>query len=137
MLRNIGAVIVGMIVGMIWNQVLVTLNSTVLFPMPEGTSMNDPEQAKAYIATLPVMGFLVVLAAHVGQGGIRGWIAARIGGSRPMLLAGIVGGLTVLGAIAVQLMLDGPVWMWIDVPLIAIAAWFAGNVESKRRAALG
>ena len=67
MIRNILAVIGGLAVGMAVNMALVMLNAYVLFPMPQGTSMQDTEQFKAYIATLPTTAFLVVLAAHLGQ----------------------------------------------------------------------
>ena len=54
-----------------------------------------------------------------------------------MLLAGVIGALTVAGAAYNQVTLDAPTWMWVDVPLILAATWYAGRVESKRRAALG
>ncbi|MHC4956035.1 MAG: hypothetical protein ACYTGZ_19490 [Planctomycetota bacterium] len=137
MLRNIGAVIVGLIVGNVWNMALILLNAKVLYPMAEGADMQDEEQMKAYVASLPALAFVVVLAAHVGQGGIGGWIAARLGASRPMLLAGVIGALTVAGAAYNQVALEGPAWMWIDVPLIIAATWYAGRTEIERRAALG
>lgn len=136
MLRNIGAVIVGLVVGNVWNMALIMLNGKVLFPMAEGTDMQDPEQMKAYIATLPAQAFAMVLAAHVGQAGIGGWIAARLGVSRPMLLSGVVGAVTVAAAVYTQTALEGPAWMWVDVPLIVAATWYAGHAETKRRASL-
>jgi hypothetical protein len=136
MLRNIGAVIVGLIAGNVWNMALIMLNATVLFPMAEGTDMQNPEQMKAYVATLPAHAFVTVLAAHVGQAGIGGWIAARLGASRPLLLSGVIGALTLVGAAYNQVALDGPAWMWVDLPLIAAATWCAGAAESRRRAAL-
>ena len=135
MLRDIGAFIVGFIAGNAWNMGLVMLNARVLFPMDEGVDMQDPEQMKAYVATLPALAFVTVLAAHVGQAGVGGWIAARLAGSRPMLLTGVIGVLTAVGAIYNQIALAGPAWMWIDVPLILAAAWYVGNAETKRRAA--
>ncbi|MEM7307641.1 MAG: hypothetical protein AAF682_13265 [Planctomycetota bacterium] len=127
MLRNVGAVIVGLIAGNIWNIALILLNSKVFFPMPEGMDMQDPEQMKAYVATLPPQAFLTVLAAHVGQAGVGGWIAAKLGGSRPMLLSGIIGALTLAGAVYNQIALEAPAWMWIDAPLIVVASWLAGR----------
>jgi len=137
MLRNIGAVIVGLIVGSAWNMGLITLNTEVLFPMPAGTSMDDPEQYKAYVATLPVAAFMMVIVAHVGQAGIGGWIAARLGKSRPMLLAGIVGLLTLLGSVVLLIALSPPAWTWVEVPLLLGTTWFVGTAETKRRAAAG
>ena len=50
MIRNFIAVIVGLFAGMVVNMALVMLNGYVLFPMPEGTDMNDTEQMNAYVA---------------------------------------------------------------------------------------
>ena len=47
------AALVGLGVGMAVNMGLIQLNSTVLYPAPEGMDMNDPEQLQAYMDTLP------------------------------------------------------------------------------------
>lgn len=76
MAKNIFAVIIGLAVGMAVNMSLVMLNAYALFPMPEGTDMNSPEQMNAYVATLPTVAFLVVMAGHLGQSLVGGWVAA-------------------------------------------------------------
>ena len=43
MIRNILAVVAGLFAGMGVNMALVLVNGMVLFPMPEGMDMNDPE----------------------------------------------------------------------------------------------
>ena len=134
MVRNILAVIAGLFVGMVVNMALVMLNAYVLFPMPPGMNMNDPEQLNAYIATLPTLAFFPVLAAHLGQSFVGGWTAARIGSSRPMLLAMIVGVLSLIGGIMNWMTIDGPTWMMIEMPLYLVVAWLAGRMEQKRRA---
>ena len=121
-----------MVVGNAWNMACILLNSTVLFPMPEGIDMMDPEQMKAYMATLPMAAYLVVLVAHVGQAGLGGWVAARLGGRRPYVLAGLVGALTFAGALHNLLVLGGPGYMWLDLPLIVGAAWLAGRAVAGR-----
>ena len=134
MIRNIVAVIAGLVVGMLVNMALVLLNVYVFFPMPPGTDMADPEQFNAYIATLPTVAFFVVLAAHLGQSFVGGWTAARIGSSRPMMLAMIVGVGTLAGGIINMMTVKGPTWMYIELPLYLVVAWFAGRIELKRRA---
>ena len=47
LIRNILAIIIGLITGMAVNMSLVMLNAKVLFPMPEGATMDDPEQRNA------------------------------------------------------------------------------------------
>jgi nitrate/nitrite transporter NarK len=137
MIRNIFAVLAGLAVGMVVNQALIFLNAFVLYPMPPGTSMEDPELFSAYITTLPTAAFLVVLAAHLGQSFVGGWVAARIGSSRPMLLAMIVGLFSLAGGVAMMTIVKGPDWMYIELPLYLVVAWQAGRMEVNRRAALG
>jgi nitrate/nitrite transporter NarK len=112
---------------------LIMLNAEVLFPMPPGTDMNDPDQFNAYIDTLPTLAFFVVILAHLGQSFVGGWVAARLGASRPMLLAMIIGVLSLAGGIMAMMMIAGPAWMAIELPLYLVVAWFAGRLEEKRR----
>ncbi|MCA8974062.1 MAG: hypothetical protein KDC98_05035 [Planctomycetes bacterium] len=134
MIRNIIAVVVGLIVGSIVNMTLVFLNVFVLYPMPEGTDMMDQEQMNAYIATLPQTAFLVTLAAHVGQALVGGWVAARLAPRNAMRPALIVGVLTLLGCILNMQNIELPTWMLIELPLCLAAAWFVGQLEQRRRA---
>ena len=135
MFRNILAVVAGTAVGMAVNMALIMLNSKVLFRMPAGTDMYDPVQMNAYIASLPVAAFLVVIAAHLGQSFVGGWTAARLGASNPLVLAMIVGVFSLIGGLANMMQLEHPTWMYIEVPLYLVVAWAAGQLEIKRRAA--
>ena len=135
MVRNVVAVIVGLAAGMAVNMALVMLNVEVLFPMPAGMDMYDPAQMNEYMDGLPFMAFAVVLAAHLGQSFVGGWVAARLGASRPMLLAMIVGVLSLAAGIMNMMSLDHPTWMYIELPLYLVVAWWAGGVEVRRRAA--
>ncbi|MDF1662351.1 MAG: hypothetical protein P1V97_11295 [Planctomycetota bacterium] len=136
MLRNVLATIFGLFVGMCVNMALIQLNTTVLYPMPEGLDTNDPAQFNAYLETLPALAFVVVMLAHLGQALVGGWVAARLSHSRPKLLAMIVGVFSLLGGIAAMMMFKGPAWMAIELPLYLVLAWLAGSLEEKRRAAL-
>lgn len=137
MLRNILAVIVGLAVGMAVNMALVMFNGYVLFPMPAGTDMSNPEQMNAYLSTLPAAAFVVVLLAHLGQSLVGGWTAARIGASKPMALAMIIGVISLVGGIMNMAQLELPAWMYIELPLYLVVAWLAGRMEHRRRAAAG
>lgn len=134
MIRNILAVFAGLAAGMVTNMALIMLNAYALFPMPGGMDMNDPAQMNVYIATLPATAFILVLAAHLGQSFVGGWTAARLGASKPMLLALIVGVLTLVGGIMNMMQLELPTWMYIELPLYLVVAWLAGRIEVQRRA---
>ncbi|HIF40451.1 MAG TPA: hypothetical protein EYQ74_05065 [Planctomycetes bacterium] len=135
MIRNIVAVVVGLVAGMAVNMSLVMLNARVLFPMPEGTDMNNPEQLNAWVATLPTAAFFVVIAAHLGQSFVGGWVAARLGSSRPMLLAMIVGLASLAGGVMSMMSIKGPAWLVVELPLYLVVAWLAGRMEINRRLA--
>ena len=133
LIRYILAVIVGLIIGMAVNMSLVMLNAKVLFPMPEGATMDDPEQLNAWVATLPTAAFFVVLAAHLGQSFVGAWVAARLGASEPMLLAMTVGLASLAGGIMAMMSIDGPTWMIVEMPLYLVVAWLAGRMEVQRQ----
>ncbi len=133
MLRNIAAVIAGLVVGMIVNLALIQLN-TVFFPLPDGVDMTNTAQMKDVIQGMPAAAWILVIAAHLGQAFVGGWVAARLGASRRMMLAIIVGLLSLAGGIANALMLAAPVWTWIEMPFYPVVAWLAGRMEPARRA---
>jgi len=134
-MRNVLAVIVGLVVGMAANMALIMLNA-VCYPMPEGMDMQDYEQLNAHLATLPTLAFILPLVAHLSQAFVGGWVAARIGKSRPVLLAMIVGVLSLGAGIWNFYMLpDAPKWMMIELPLYLVVAWLAGRRVAKCRAA--
>lgn len=133
MLRNIGAVIAGLLVGMVVNLLFIQLNLQ-FFPLPDGVSMSDQEAFKDAVAEQPAAAWIGVILAHLGQAFVGGWVAARLGASKPVLLAMIVGVLSLAGGVANAIMLATPAWTWIEMPLYLLVAWFAGQREAKRRA---
>jgi len=134
MIRNILAVVAGLAVGMAFNMAIGMANSYVLFPMPAGMDMADPDQMNAYVATLPFAAFLVVLVAHLGQSFFGGWTAARLAVSQPLPLAMVVGVFSLIGGIMNMMTIRGPTWMYIELPLYLVVAWAAGKLEVRRRA---
>ena len=133
MIRTILAVVVGLVVGMAFNMGMVVLN-TALHPMPEGVDFNDAEGMSTYIAGLPLMALVLILVAHVGQAFIGGLVAAAIGRSASMVAAMIVGVLSMLAGIANLMSMPLPAWMWFEMPLYLLAAWFAARIVLGWRA---
>ena len=84
------------------------------------------------------MAVLLCIVAPVVRSFCGCWIAARLGSSRPMLLAMIVGIICLAGGIPMVLMfgvLAVPGLIMFELPLHPLAAWLAGFIEQKRRAA--
>jgi len=121
---------------MAFNMALIQLNMAVFFPVPPGMDASDPEQFNTYIQALPNQAFLLVVIAHLGQSFLGGWIAARLGSSRPMLLALIVGFVSLMGGVAAILTIPGPSWMVLEIPLYLAMAFMAGRMEQTRRKAV-
>jgi len=133
-MRNVLGVIAGLAVGMSVNMALIMLNSRVLHPTPEGMDMMDPEQMNAYVASLPASAFIIVIAAHLGQAFVGGWVAAKVGSSRPVTLAMIIGVLSLIGGIMNMMSItEAPDWLVIELPLYLIVAWVAGRSVARSR----
>ena len=126
MLWNLLAVVVGLFAGMAVNMALVLLNSKVLYPAPAGLDFKDKERFQAYVDTLPAPAFLVVMAAHLGQAFVGGLVAASLAASHPILLALIVGGVSLLGGVMMMRTVKGPRWMLLELPLYLVLAYAAG-----------
>ncbi len=133
MLRNIAAVIFGLIVGSIVNLALLQLN-LVLFPLPEGVELEDTERMREVVQGMPPKAWVLILAAHLGQAFVGGWFAARLGKSHPLRLALIVGSLSLVGGMANAILLATPAWTWAEMPFYLVFAWVAGRIEVARRA---
>ena len=119
MLRNVIAVIIGIITG---TALYIGIQIFGLFNVQKQESM-------------PV---LLCIVAPVVRSFCGCWIAARLGSSRPMLLAMIVGIICLSGGIPMVLMfgvLAVPGLIMFELPLHPLAAWLAGFIEQKRRAA--
>lgn len=134
MLRNVLAVVLGLCAGMAFNMGISQLNMMVLYPMPAGMDWNDAAKVSAYIGALPTAAFVVVLVAHLGQAFVGGWVAARVGASKPVLLALTIGVLSLAAGIANAMQIPMPKWMYIEMPLYLAVAWLAGRLEEARRA---
>ncbi|MBC8203485.1 MAG: hypothetical protein H8E91_06610, partial [Planctomycetes bacterium] len=117
------AVIVGLIVGSAVNWGIGSLN-VVFFPMPEGVPWQDTDAIIAWIKTLPQQAFILVLLAHLSQSFVGGFVAALIAKQNMMCVALVVGAISMLAGIANMLMIHAPAWLWIEMPLYLVTAYF-------------
>ena len=144
MLRNVIAVIIGLVAGMALNMGILQI-SYLAYPIPEGLDINDPAQLQDYLDTLPATAFLIAMLAHLAQSFGGGWVAARLGSSRPMLLAMIVGSALTGVVLRGLTFVHGNLHLGdlLHLGLVAFpvllhlgGAWVAGIMEQKRRAAV-
>lgn len=131
-LRNVLAVIAGLIVGAIVNMALVMVGGA-LIPAPAGVDVTNVESIRASIHLFEAKHFVFPFLAHAIGTLIGALVASLIGGSNRMLLAMIVGVFGVLVGIAAAFMVPAPVWfMALDLVVAYIPmAWLGWKLSGK------
>lgn len=107
--RNILAVVIGLMAGGLVNMGLVTLGPKV-FPPPPGAVLTTPEGLAAAMPLLEPVHFVFPFLAHAGNAFVGALVVCLMASSRRAQLPWIVGGLTLVGGIAASLMIPAPVW---------------------------
>ncbi len=130
-LKNILAVIVGWIVGSIVNMGLITTGHSV-FPIV-GIDPNDMNALAEVMPTLNYTHFIFPFLAHALGTLVGAITAGLIAANNKMKFSLTIGGLFLLGGIAVNYMLPGPTWFAVvDILLAYIPmAWIGGKIALK------
>ncbi len=97
MLRSVVAILAGLVSSMatVW---LIQWLGHRQFPRPAGTNLRDPEQMQAFIQNLPPGALAMSLAAWTAGTLVGGLVACRVARERPMLFAGLIGGVMIAAA---------------------------------------
>jgi len=119
-LKNILAVLGGLIIGSFVNMFFVNIGPMVFSP-PEGADVTSFEGLKATIHLFEAKHFIFPFLAHAIGTLVGAFIAARFGATRKFTLAMIVGSLFFVGGLMNVIMLNGP--MWFNV-LDLVGAYF-------------
>lgn len=132
MLRNLFAVVTGVVVGGIVNMGLVTVGPLMVAP-PAGVDMTTAEGLRAGMALLEPRHFLMPLIAHA-LGTLAGaMLAARVAASHRLGLACLVGVVFLAGGIMAATMIPAPAWFIVLDLLVAYLpmAWLGGRLASR------
>ena len=108
-LRNVLAVVVGIVVCMFVNGGIITLSPAVI-PPPAGANMDDFESMKASMPLLRPKHFVMPFLAHALGSLLGGLVAALIAASHKITFALVIGLVHLAGGIAMALMIPAPVW---------------------------
>ncbi|MBL4707281.1 MAG: hypothetical protein JKY48_02420 [Flavobacteriales bacterium] len=130
--RNIAAVLIGLVIGSIVNSGIIDLSGN-LVALPEDVDPNDIESIKANIHLYDPIHFLFPFLAHT-LGTLAGAIVATlIAVSHKLKLAMSIGFVFLLGGIAINVMLAGPIWFTIlDLVLAYLPmAWLGRSLLKK------
>ena len=131
-LRNIAAVVIGLVIGSIVNMYIIKLNG-VLVPLPEGTDPNDMDSLQANMGQFSLLNYLVVFLAH-SFGTLTGaLVAGLIGASNKVILMYIIAFAFMVGGIIMVILLPTPIWFaFVDLAFSYIpVAWLVAKTVKK------
>ena len=121
--KNIAAGIAGVViaVALVW---LIEMVGHSVYPPPPNLNFADADAMRAYTSTLPIGAFLFVGGAWF-DGTLCGTFAAcKIGTAKPIVFAGVVGGLMLIATASNLVLIPHPLWFSIlGIVGIIVAAW--------------
>jgi hypothetical protein len=133
-LRNLLAVLSGMLLGGVVNLALVMVGPRVI-PPPAGVDMADAASLAAGIHLLEPRHFLFPFLAHALGTWVGALTASLIAATRGPVPAWVVGGITLAGGIAASAMIPAPGWfIALDLVLAYLPmAWLGARVGRSFR----
>jgi len=108
-LKNILAVIVGIVVGGALNMCLIMISGSII-PPPEGADLTTPEGLKAAMPLLQPQHFVFPFLAHALGTFVGSLLTVIIATNKKKQLALLVAILTMIGGITNVIMLPSPAW---------------------------
>lgn len=133
-IRNILAVISGVILGGVVNMGIIMISGSII-PPPEGVDTTTSEGIAASIHLWQPQHFVMPFLAHA-LGTLAGaLIAGAIAGSHKMIVALVIGFVFLSGGIAMVLEVPSPTW-FIVVDLVGAylpMAFIAGKLLTRKR----
>jgi len=132
-IRNILAVVTGIIIGSLVNMGIITISGSVI-PPPEGADVTTMEGLKAAMHLFKPINFLFPFLAHAIGTLAGALIAAYIAATHKMTLALVIGLFFMLGGITNILLLPSPTWFAIvDIAGAYIPmAWLGATLVKTR-----
>lgn len=128
-IRNIFAVIAGIIVGSAVNMGIILLSGSIIAP-PDGVDLSSTESLKDSIHLFAPRHFIMPFLAHALGTFTGSVLAALIAANRKIIFALVIGGFFLIGGVANILMLPAPIWFTIiDLTLAYLPmAWLGGRI---------
>ena len=129
-LRNILAVILGIIIGSIVNMGLIMISSSII-PPPEGADNTTMEGLKASMHLFEPRHFVFPFLAHALGTLVGALVAALVAATHRMKFALAIGVFFLIGGISIIFMLPSPTWFGIldlvgaYIPMAWIGGFFA------------
>lgn len=133
-IRNILAVVAGIIIGGAVNMGIILISSSII-PPPEGADITTMEGLKASMHLMQPKHFIMPFLAHALGTLVGAYIAATIAVNHKLKFAVAIGGWFLLGGIVNIFMLPSPIWFTVVdlagayVPM----AYLGGKLATKKK----
>lgn len=111
-IRNILAVVAGIVIGSIVNMAIITVSGTII-PPPEGADLTTLEGLKASFHLMEPKHFIFPFLAHALGTLIGAYLAALIAATHKLKFALVIGVVFLIGGIMNICMLPSPIWFTI------------------------
>ena len=134
-LRNVIAVVAGVVIGGVVNSALIMLSPSIVAP-PAGVDVNDAESLRSSIHLFQPRHFVMPFLAHA-LGTLAGALVAYlIAATHKLPVALVIGAVFLLGGIAASFMIPAPAWFIAADLLLAYVpmAWLAARIGARWRA---
>jgi hypothetical protein len=134
MLRDILAGIAGVVIAVL---IVFLANELthMMYPMPADMDARDTEALSAYIATMPIGAFLMIMGGWVVATFVGSVVADRIGTAKTWIYPTIVGGFVFAATTANLILIPHPHWFTaVALASILVSAWLAWRVAEAIRA---
>lgn len=132
-LKNIVAVVVGIVVGSIVNMTIISVSSSII-PPPEGADVTTMDGLKASMHLFEPKNFIFPFLAHALGTLVGAFLAAIIAANNKMKFAYGIGFFFLLGGIANVFLLPSPTWFTLLDLIIAYLpmAYLGGKLATKQ-----
>ena len=132
-LRNILAVITGIIIGSMVNMSIINISGSII-PPPEGADITTMEGLKAAMHLFKPINFLFPFLAHAIGTLVGAILAAMIAANHKMKFALVIGLFFLIGGITNILLLPSPTWFaMVDIGGAYIPmAWMGATLVNRK-----
>ena len=133
-LKNILAVLTGLILGSIVNMGIIMISSSII-PPPNGADVTTMSGLKESIHLFEPKHFLFPFLAHALGTLVGAIVTSKIAATKKKTMALIVGGFFLLGGIINVFLLEGPIWfitvdiLFAYIPM-ALIGWKLSGVKN-------
>jgi hypothetical protein len=133
MVRSILGIVLGIVLAVVAIFGIQAV-AMIVYPMPEGTDMNNPESLKAALAAMPAGAFVLLLVGYAVGTLAGAWLAATIARRAPVVHGLIIGVFFLLGNLINVSRLPHPVWYVVVSIVMFLPLAFVGARLAARPA---